>query len=357
MRSKNIDFTGKNIYVGLDVHKKSWGVTILLDELEHRTFTSVPNPNVVHKYLNKHFPGGTYLSAYECGFSGYCHHRQLNELGIKNIVVNPADVPSSNKDKTTKTDKVDSRKIARGLRNGELKGIHVFDRVHEEFRSFVRQRTIFQKDLRRAKQRIKSSLMYHGIDIPEDFDEASWSNSFEDWLASLEMSTTNGTQVLENLYQNYLFNKNQIRILAIDIKKYARRHYKEDYNLLRTIPGIGQLTAVAIISELGDIKRFKNLNHLASYVGIMPMSYNSGESEQSRGMTYRANNWVRTMLVEASWQAIRKDPAMMQYYLRHSGKTNGKKAIIKVSRKLLNRVRYVLKNKQPYELGIQDIKI
>ena len=168
------------------------------------------------------------------------------------------------------------------------------------------------------------------------------------------MSTTNGTQVLENLYQNYLFNKNQIRILAIDIKKYARRHYKEDYNLLRTIPGIGQLTAVAVISELGEITRFKNLNHLSSYVGLMPMSHNSGESEQSRGMTYRANNWVRTMLVEASWQAIRKDPAMMQYYLHHAGKINGKKAIIKVARKLLNRVRFVLKNKQPYELGIQD---
>ena len=206
MRAKNIDFTGKNIYIGLDVHKKSWSVTILLDELEHRTFSSPPVPEFLNKYLRKHFPGGRYLSAYECGFSGYVHHRKLNELGIENIVINPADVPSSNKEKTTKTDKVDSRKIAKGLRNGELKGIHVFDRVHEEFRSFVRQRTIFQKDLRRSKQRIKSSLMYHGIEIPEDFDEASWSNSFEDWLSGLEMSTTNGTQVLENLYQNYLFN-------------------------------------------------------------------------------------------------------------------------------------------------------
>jgi|TARA_B110000261_G_scaffold143153_1_gene164943 transposase len=354
MRSKSIDFTGKNIYVGLDVHKKSWSVTVLLDELEHRTFSSPPVPEVLSKYLTKNFPGGTYLSAYECGFSGYGHHRRLHELGIKNIVINPADVPSSNKEKTTKTDKVDSRKIAKGLRNGELRGIHVFDLVDEEFRSLVRQRTIFTKDLRRSKQRIKSSLMYHGIEVPEELDETSWGKAFEYWLAGLEMSTSNGTQVLENLYQNYLFNKNQIRVLAIDIKKYARRHYKEDYFLLRTIPGIGQLTAVAIISELGDINRFKHLNHLCSYVGLMPMSYNSGESEQSRGMTYRANNWVRTMLVEASWQAIRKDPAMTQYYLKHAGQINGKKAIIKVSRKLLNRVRYVLKNKQPYEIGIQD---
>jgi transposase len=118
MRSKSIDFTGNNIYVGLDVHKKSWSVTILLDELEHRTFTSSPNPTVVHKYLKKHFPSSNYLSAYECGFSGYIHHLELNELGINNIVINPADIPSSNKAKTTKTDKVDSRKIAKGLING-----------------------------------------------------------------------------------------------------------------------------------------------------------------------------------------------------------------------------------------------
>lgn len=354
MRAKSIDFTGKNIYVGLDVHKKSWSVTILLDELEHRTFTTSPKAKVVSDYLQKHFPGGTYLSAYECGFSGYRTHRELNSLGVKNIVINPADVPSNHKEKTTKTDKVDSRKIARGLRNGDLRGIHVFDQKHEEFRSLVRQRTTFQKDFRRAKQRIKSALMYHGIDIPEEFDLQHWSKSFESWLSGLELSTTNGTYMLDNLYQNYQFNKTQIRILAIEIKKYARRHFKDDYFLLRTIPGIGQLTAVAIISELGDISRFKNLNHLSSYVGIMPLMHNSGESERVGRMTYRANNWVRTMLVEASWQAIRKDPSMLQYYLKHSGKTNGKKAIIKVTRKLLNRVRYVLKNKQPYELGVQD---
>ena len=61
-----------------------------------------------------------------------------------------------------------------------------------------------------------------------------------------------------------------------------------------------------------------------------------------------------TNLVEASLQAIRKSPALLQYYLKHAGKTNGKKVIIIVTRKLLNRFRYLLKNKQPNELGIQD---
>lgn len=91
--------------------------------------------------------------------------------------------------------------------------------------------------------------------------------------------------MLENIFQNYLFNKDQIRVLTIDIKKYACRHFKEDYFLLRTIPGIGQLTAFAIISELWDISRFKNLNHLSSYVGIMSLMHNSGESERVGRMT------------------------------------------------------------------------
>lgn len=62
--------------------KKSWSVTILLNELEYLTFNSPPNPKMGHKYLNKHFPGDTYLSACEFGFRGYGHHRELNELGI-----------------------------------------------------------------------------------------------------------------------------------------------------------------------------------------------------------------------------------------------------------------------------------
>ena len=113
MHAKNIDFTEKNIYVGLDVHKKSWSVTILLDELEHRTFSSPPIPKLLNKYLRKHFSVGRYLSTYEFGFSGYCHHLELNELGIKNIVINSADVPSSNKEKITETDKVGSRRITK----------------------------------------------------------------------------------------------------------------------------------------------------------------------------------------------------------------------------------------------------
>ena len=155
MHSKSIEFSGTNIYVGLDVHKKSWSVTILTDEIEHKTFTQPPSPEVLSSYLNKHFPGADYYSAYESGFCGFGHHRKLIALGIKNIVVNASDIPTTGKEKAGKTDKVDSRKIAKGLRNRSLDAIHVFDEADQDLRSFARMRHIMQRDLRRSKQRIK----------------------------------------------------------------------------------------------------------------------------------------------------------------------------------------------------------
>ena len=89
--TKKIDFTGKNLFIGLDVHKKSWSVTILVEGIEHRTFTQPPDPMALYNYLQRMFPGGSYNSAYEAGFCGYGIHRELNSLGIKNIVINKND--------------------------------------------------------------------------------------------------------------------------------------------------------------------------------------------------------------------------------------------------------------------------
>lgn len=353
MKNKVIDFSGENIYVGLDVHKKSWSATVLTDDLEHRTFTMSPDAKGLANYLKKNFPGANYFSAYEAGFCGFTHHRQLNEFGVKNIVVNAADVPSTNKDYTTKTDNVDSRKIARALRAKTLKGIHVFDRDAEEFRGLARQRQIFQRDLRRYKQRIKSFLMYYGVEIPQELVEADWNKSFERFLEKLKMTTNYGDSALENLIVGYRFHKDQVRQVSNELRASARKFHKKNYYLLRTIPGIGPLTSIALITEIGDIQRFKSLRQLCSYVGMMPMSFSSGETERIGGMTFRNNTWLRSMLVEAAWQAVRKDPAMLLYYKQHVNRGNGKRAIIKVARKLLARIRFVMMNQQPYELGVQ----
>lgn len=120
-----LNFTGQPIFIGLDIARKSWKTCILTRNLEHKTFTQPPSPEVLVRYLNRNFPGGEYFSVYEAGFSGFWIHDRLRKLGVHCLVVNPADVPSKQKEKVHKTDRIDARKLAQNLRNGQLEPIYV----------------------------------------------------------------------------------------------------------------------------------------------------------------------------------------------------------------------------------------
>jgi transposase len=108
-----LDFKGQNIYVGIDVHLKSWSVTVLSEHSVQKRFSQNPDAESFHRYLTGNYPGAHYHSVYEAGFCGFWIHRRLVELGINNIVVNPADVPTMGKEKLQKTDTVDCGKLAR----------------------------------------------------------------------------------------------------------------------------------------------------------------------------------------------------------------------------------------------------
>src|ERR1035437_3593529 len=122
---KELNFEGQNIFVGIDVHLKSWNVSIFTEGLHHKTFNQPAKAEVLSNYLNLNFPNASYHSVYEAGFSGLLAHFKLTELGIKNIVVNPSDVPTTQKEKVNKRDSVDSNKLGRSLRSNELNGIYI----------------------------------------------------------------------------------------------------------------------------------------------------------------------------------------------------------------------------------------
>ena len=102
---KKIDFSGQNLYIGLDVHKKSWYITVLSEQICLQNISQPPSVESLFIYLTSRYPGANYYSAYEAGFCGYSYHRNLIKHGIRNIFINPADIPRSNKDSHYKTDK------------------------------------------------------------------------------------------------------------------------------------------------------------------------------------------------------------------------------------------------------------
>ena len=107
-----LNFTGQDIYAGIDAHLKSWKITIMVQGIPCKTFSQNPDADIFKKYLSKNYPNGNYHSAYEAGFCGFSPHRELINQGIDNIVINPADVPTTDKERKQKEDKRDSRKIA-----------------------------------------------------------------------------------------------------------------------------------------------------------------------------------------------------------------------------------------------------
>ena len=147
-----IDFKGHNIYIGLDTHKISWKVTILTDTISHKTFTQPPEPEVLFNYLKRNFPGANYFSAYEASYCGFWIHQKLSNLGIHSIVVNPADIPTTNKEVVQKEDMRDSRKIASCLRNGELNPIFIPSQKNLEDRTLVRLRITISKGISQTKK-------------------------------------------------------------------------------------------------------------------------------------------------------------------------------------------------------------
>jgi len=358
MQAQNyeLNFTGHNIYVGMDVHLKSWTVTIRTEHLEHKRFTQPPNAQVLYNYLTRNFPGATYYSVYEAGFCGFWIHRQLEALGIRNIVVNAADVPTKQKEKVQKDDPVDSRKLARSLSSGDLEAIYVPLESTLEERALLRMRSTIVKDMARFKQRVKSFLYFTGIPYPEQFGNSGshWSKNFIRWLKDdVHLSQECGQQVLSIHVQEVEEQRKLLLLVNRQIKALATKEkYASNVALLKTIPGIGLIAAMTLLTEIETIERFENTDHLAGFVGLVPGKHDSGEVKKNGEMTFRGQTKLKTIIVESSWIAARRDPALSFAYSNFVKKMEPNKAIIRIARKLLNRIYVVLKNKQEYVTGI-----
>lgn len=352
--NKSVDFSGQDIFIGIDVGLQSWQVTIMSRELEHKTYRQSADTELLVKYLHKNFPGANYHSAYEAGYSGFWIHDELKFHGIDSIVVNPADIPTSAKEKANKSDVRDSRKIARELRGGELTPIYTPTANELEDRMVHRIRAKLVEQQTRCKNQIKALLAFHGIHLPEKEEGIqNWSGRFIHWLREIKFHEPSATAVFSLYLEELIYMKKLIAEATVAVRNLSETdRYRENLNLLKSIPGISLLTGMTILTEIVDIKRFKSLNELASFVGLIPGEHSSGEKTTMTGITRRGNARLKTGLIESAWIATKRDPALHYAFLEFSKRMIKSKAIIKIARKLLNRIRFVLEKKMPYELAV-----
>lgn len=347
------DFTGQTIHVGMDVHLKKWNITLYHEQQYLRKFQQEAKPQTLIKHLTNHFPNAHFKLAYEAGFCGFWIQREFAQAGMECMVVNAADVPQTDKGIKTKTDVVDSRRIGQALSAGMLRPIYVPTEETESDRSLVRYRHKLRTDLTRSKSRIKSFLHHMGIKIPAEFDTSKYTLAFLKWLKELPMPHSFSRLTLSRMIQQLEYLQGQILQLTRDLRTLIRTdRYVNQAKLLLSVPGVGNLTAISLLTEIGDIKRFKNFYHFNSFVGLCPTEFSSGESEHKGSITPRHHNVLRSLIVEMAWSAIRLDPAMTMAYNNYIKRMTGKRAITRIARKMLNRIYHLLIKQQSYEKGV-----
>lgn len=348
-----IDFTGKTIFIGIDVHKKDWQVGQFYHGLVLGNHRITGNSQELINFLKKRFIGATLKCVYESCAWGFNLQRQMSAAGIECIVVHAGDVPGSDKEKKNKTDKVDAVRLARHHAAGLLQPIYVPDEELQKERNLVRIRKRIIGDLNRSKNRVKSLLKFQGIIIPEQMDTPTWSRNFIKWVRQ----QLAGDALLEDTVELMLEQVEMQRQLLLKAERKIRKlmsseKYAQKSRRLMTVPGVGPVTSNLFLLEVGDIRRFKGFDQLNNAVGFYPGSNSSGEKSQDTGISKRSHKQLRTMLVEAAWQAVKKDPAMLEAYQQLKKRMKPNEAIIRIARKLLRRMRAVLMSEQDYVKGV-----
>jgi transposase len=265
---------------------------ILLEE-------TVPNePGKIRKAFKKLTDRfGRLECCYEAGGCGYVLQRQLKEWGIECRVVAPSLIPKAPGDRI-KTDRRDARKLAVLFWNDQLTFVHIPEKEEESVRALVRCREARVEDIKRAKHRLLKFLQARGLFYRQG---SYWTQKHGRWLAGLKWEGCDRI-VFEQHRAQLEYNLEQLRELDQEIEKIAFADlYKEKVERLRCFKGIDTVTAMTLVSEIQDFRRFAKAPELMSYLGYVPSEHSSGGNVHRGGITKAGNKRVRRILIESAW--------------------------------------------------------
>ena len=346
----------EKVFVGLEDSKKTWQLCIRsAGIIVHET--SMPAKfDVLHNYFNNRFPECQIQVIYEAGFSGFGLHDELEAKGWDCIVTPPHTV-TEEKCQRKKNDRIDCRRLAKNLENGDYHSCFVPDKELREDRQVSRIYGQVQTDIGRICNRIRRTLEFHGID--KGLPPGTWNKTMYCRL-KLHLEDLQLSESLRFSFKVLIDELDYLRQIRKELLQKLRKlaksdRYKEKVVLLQSAPGIGAFTAIRLLLEWGDVSRFQRKEEFASFLGLVPSDYSSGEKERQGHITKQGNSSVRSWLVECSWMAIKHDPVLLDKYRRVLKSCGSKKkAIVAVARKLAIRLRRILLSKEPYVVGVME---
>jgi transposase len=287
-------------YVGIDAHKKDLFIAMLVGTAAVPVSWTVANePNAVRRLVRKlerEAPGAVQV-CYEAGPCGYALQRRMTTPRVSCQVIAPALVPRKPGDRV-KTNRRDARKLVELLRAGLLTEVRPPTPEEEAVRDLCRARDDARTDLQRCRHRLGKLLLRRGL----HYSGRNWTRAHRQWMDSLIWTHAAERVVVED----YLLAIDQVetRLSELDVRLTAIAQtdpYREPVAWLRCFRGIDTLTAILILAELHDFRRFQAPRALMAYLGLVPGEDSTGEKHRRGRITRTGNSVVRRLLVETAW--------------------------------------------------------
>ena len=287
-------------FVGIDAHKKDLFIAMLSgDQSTPVTWQLANEPNAVRRLVRKleREAPGPVRACYEAGPCGYALQRQMTTTRVSCQVIAPALVPRKPGERV-KTNRRDARKLVELLRAGLLTEVRPPTPEEEAVRDLCRARDDARTDLQRCRHRLGKLLLRRGL----HYSGRNWTRAHRQWMASLTWTHAAERVVVED----YLLAIDQVaaRLSELDVRLTAIAQtdpYREPVAWLRCFRGIDTLTAILILAELHDFRRFQAPRALMAYLGLVPGEDSTGEKHRRGPITRTGNSVVRRLLVETAW--------------------------------------------------------
>lgn len=292
--------------------------------------------------------------AYEASVQGFGLYDRLTAAGIECHVLAPTHLPHTVHGRKNKTDDNDAQMILDELRAHVLAGrklpdVWVPNPQTRCDRELVRWRLELCEQRTRIKNQVRNLLKRYQRPFPDWFSKSGeWSKRSVQWLREQAVDPSGGCEVdvldecvrtaLKSLVTLYEQMCEHLKQLDKSIAKLAGTdRYRQAYRKLKLQKGVGTLTAMVFLTELGDLNRFANRRQLAAYLGLVPAAFESGQRDDRKGhITRQGPARVRHVLCQASWAALRSSADWRQKYdrIRRDSPKRSKIAIVAVMRLL-----------------------
>ena len=294
----------KIAYVGIDYHMNSLTIAVMIEgEKEiHQTIRLANKDKLILKFLKKLSRDYELKSCYEASSSGYAFQRKMKTWGYDCDVIAPSLIPRKAGNRR-KNDFRDALDLVQNYAAGMLSIVHPPSEKEESVRSLIRCRMAFKDSIRKVKMQINSLLLSQGI----RWEHGKWTVAHRTWLSGLKLQN----ETLQLVFQEHLGHLNylEVRVKALDqsIQEIAHSEiYAPSVKKLRAFKGIGTLSAMLLIAEITDFKRFASPRTLMAFLGLIPSENSSGDKQVGGSITKAGNSLCRMQLIEAVQHYVRK---------------------------------------------------